>query len=76
LLHPKADEDKRHTFQETIKAYKAQNHVIVYIDENGFAHDTPRTHGYAPIGKRYHNVCNWHARGRANVTGALIGKFF
>ncbi|MCO6427166.1 MAG: transposase [Nitrosomonas communis] len=29
LRHPKADEDERHIFQETIKAYKAQNHVNV-----------------------------------------------
>jgi len=35
----------------------------------------PRTHGYAPIGKRCHGVCNWHARGRVNVIGALIGKY-
>jgi hypothetical protein len=25
---------------------------IVYIDESGFAHDMPRTHGYAKIGER------------------------
>jgi len=46
--------------------------VIVYIDENGFAHDMPRTHGY--IGKRCHGVCDWQARGRVNVIGALIDK--
>ncbi|WP_347889076.1 IS630 family transposase [Nitrosomonas europaea] len=74
LQHPKADEDERRIFQETIKAYQAQNRVIVYIDESGFAHDMPRTHGYAPIGKRCHGVCDWHARGRVNVIGALIDK--
>ncbi|MCO6426916.1 hypothetical protein [Nitrosomonas communis] len=58
LRHPKANEDKRHTFQVTIKVYEAQNCVIVYIDESGFAHDMPRTHGYAPIGKWCHGVCN------------------
>ncbi|SFL94926.1 hypothetical protein [Nitrosomonas communis] len=58
LQHPKADEDKRHTFQEAIKANEAQNRVIVYIDESGFAHDMPRTHGYASIGKRFQGVCN------------------
>jgi hypothetical protein len=71
---PKTHEDKRYAFQETIKAYEAQNRVIVYIDESGFAHDMPRTHGYAPISKRCHGVYNWHARGRVNVIGALIGK--
>ncbi|WP_396956173.1 hypothetical protein [Nitrosomonas sp.] len=44
------------------------------MDESGFAHDMPRTHGYAPIGKRCHGRCNWHARGRVNVIGALIDK--
>ncbi|MCO6426513.1 hypothetical protein [Nitrosomonas communis] len=34
----------------------------------------PRTHGYTPIGKRCHSVCNWHARGRVNVIGAFIGE--
>jgi transposase len=46
----------------------------VWIDESGFAHDMPRTHGYAPIGQRCVGVCDWHARGRVNVIGALIGK--
>ena len=34
----------------------------------------PRTHGYAPVGERVHGVKDWHARGRTNVIGALIGK--
>ena len=46
----------------------------MYIDESGFAHDMPRRHGYAPAGQRCHGVHNWHARGRTNVIGALIGK--
>jgi hypothetical protein len=33
----------------------------------------PRTHGYAPVGERAHGVKDWHARGRTNVIGALIG---
>ncbi len=47
----RANEDERRIFQETIQAYQAQHRVIVYIDEGGFAHDMPRTHGYAPIGE-------------------------
>ena len=75
LQHPRANEDERRIFQETIQAYQAQHRVIVYIDESGFAHDMPQTHGYAPIGERCHGVCvNWHARGRVNVIGALIDK--
>ena len=46
----------------------------MYIDESGFAHDMPRTHGYAPVGQRCHGVQDWHARGRTNAIGALIGK--
>ena len=45
---------------------------MVYIDESGFAHDMPRKHGYAPIGKRCVGKHNWHARGRLNVVGALL----
>ncbi|WP_211752308.1 IS630 transposase-related protein [Nitrosomonas communis] len=75
LQHPKVGESKRHTFQETIKLYEAQNRAIVYINEGGFAHDIPRTHGYAPNDKRCHGVCNWHARGRVNMIKALIGKY-
>jgi hypothetical protein len=33
----------------------------------------PRTHGYAPQGQRCHGTHDWHARGRTNVIGALIG---
>jgi len=33
----------------------------------------PRTHGYAPAGQRCHGTHNWHARGRTNVIGALMG---
>ena len=34
----------------------------------------PRTHGYAPIGKRCEGSHDWQARGRTNVIGALQGK--
>jgi transposase len=45
---------------------------VVYIDESGFAHDMPRKHGYAPVGKRCVGKQNWHARGRLKVVGALL----
>ena len=32
------------------------------------------THGYAAIGALCVGICYWHARGRINVIGALIGK--
>ena len=72
--HPKADEDERRIFRDKMAAYGVQHRTIVYIDESGFAHDMPRRHGYALAGQRCHGVHNWHARGRTNVIGALIGK--
>ncbi|SFJ15695.1 hypothetical protein, partial [Nitrosomonas sp. Nm34] len=36
--------------------------------------DAPRTHGYAPAGQRCHGTHDWHAPGRINAIGALIGK--
>jgi len=74
LRHPKADEDERCIFRDKIAAYGSQHRTIVYIDESGFAQDMPRRYGDAPIGQRCHGVHNWHARGRTNVIGALIGK--
>jgi len=34
----------------------------------------PRTHGCAAIGQRCYGTCDWHAKGRTNVIGALVGK--
>jgi hypothetical protein len=53
---------------------QTNNQPIVYIDESGFAHDMPRTHGYAPIGKRCVGKHDWHAKGRTNVIGALLAS--
>ena len=47
---------------------------IVYIDESGFAHDMPQTHGYAKIGERCFGIHDWGAKGRTNAIGALIGR--
>ncbi len=57
-----------------IKMYEHRGRPIVHIDESGFAHDMPRTHGYAPTGQRCDGLCDWQARGRTNAIGALIGK--
>ena len=46
----------------------------IYVDESGFAKDMPRTHGYAPKGKRCYGTKDWNAKGRTNVIGALLGK--
>lgn len=47
---------------------------ICYLDESGHALDMPRTHGYSNHGQRCYGVCDWGAKGRTNVIGALIGR--
>ncbi len=61
-------------FQTMIKMYEHRGRPLVYIDESGFAHDMPRTHGSASTGQRCDGLCDWQARGRTNAIGALIGK--
>jgi len=43
----------------------------VALDESGFAHDMPRTHGYSPQGQRCYGNHDWGAKGRTNVIGAF-----
>lgn len=45
---------------------------MVFLDESGFAHDMPRTHGYAPKGERCFGTHDWGAKGRTNAIGALL----
>jgi DDE superfamily endonuclease len=45
---------------------------LIFIDESGFAHDMPRTHGYALKGRRCYGTHNWGSKGRTNVIGALL----
>ncbi len=71
--HPKADEKARQTFQQKKQQYEKEGKHIVFIDESGFSHDTPRTHGYSPKGQRCFGLKNWGAKGRTNVIGALLG---
>ncbi|MGL4667239.1 MAG: transposase [Saezia sp.] len=69
-----ACERARARFKKKLKHYQTHNGLIVYLDESGFALDMPRTHGYAPKGKRCVGVKDWHAKGRINVIGAMLGK--
>lgn len=71
LQHPKADVALRTAFQLRIKTWQAKGRQIIYLDESGFAHDMPRTHGYTPRGERCYGQQDWQARGRTNVIGAL-----
>ncbi|MGG2140899.1 IS630 transposase-related protein [Symbiopectobacterium sp. RP] len=72
LRHPKADESARQAFQQKIQQYEKEGKPIVFIDESGFPHDTPRTHGYSPKGQRCFGLKNWGAKGRTNVISALL----
>ena len=72
MRHPKANDDDRQSFQERLAAHEAAGKAIVYRDESGFAYDMPRTHGYAPRGKRCVGIHDWQAKGRINVIGALL----
>ena len=72
LAHPRADEDKRLEFCQLIESYAEKGRPLVSIDESGFAHDMPRTHGYAPKGKRCYGKHDWGAKGRTNAIGALL----
>jgi len=46
------------------------------VDESGFALDSPRTHGYTEKGERCYGQKDWHAKGRQNAIGAIIGFTF
>ena len=72
-MHPRADEAARCAFQVRRAEYEAAGRALVWIDESGFAKDMPRRRGYAPIGQRCYGYFDWHARGRTNVIGALLG---
>lgn len=47
---------------------------IVYLDESGFAHSMPRTHGYSLKGHRCYGQRAWGERGRINAIGALLNN--
>ena len=57
-----------------LEHYNKIGHPIISLDESGFAHDMPRTHGYTQRGQRCYGIHDWGARGRTNVIGALCGN--
>lgn len=73
LSHPGADYPERMTFVCAITRYRLQGLHIIYLDESGFSVDSPRTHGYSSVGKRCYAEKDWHARGRFNAIGAILG---
>ena len=73
LQHPRANAEARIAFQERIEYLEQSGKPIIYLDESGFAVDMPRTHGYSAIGDRCYSLCDWNAKGRVNVIGALLG---
>lgn len=76
LDHPGADYTKRKVFISKITRYRLRGLHVIYLDESGFAVDSPRTHGYSGKGKRCYAKKDWHARGRINAIGAIAGFAF
>ena len=66
------DAEKRSTFCQTLQKHKKAGRSLIFLDESGFAHDMPRTHGYALKGQRCYGKKDWGAKGRTNVIGALF----
>ena len=58
-------------FCQTIEELRKDELPLVFIDERGFAHDMPRTHGYSSKGQKCYGLQDWGAKGRTNVIGAL-----
>ena len=71
LKYPKADAAKRTIFQKKINEHETKDRSIVYIDENGFSNDIPRTHGYSKIGDRCYGTQDRNAKGCQNVIAGL-----
>ena len=59
-------------FKTKIARYTSEGKTIIYLDESGFAHDSPRQYGYAFKGQRCFGIHKWNAKGRTNVIGAII----
>jgi len=56
--------------------YESQGREIIYLDESGFAQSMPREYGYSAVGTRCYGTHDWHAKGRINAIGAIIGMTF
>jgi hypothetical protein len=69
-----ANEEERQRFNKKIADHKAVGMIIIPIDESGFAHNKPRTHGYAIKGRRCYDVQDWQVGKRTNVIGVLWAK--
>jgi hypothetical protein len=76
FFYPKASNEKQAIHKSQIRHYKKIKRPIVYIDESGFAKDSPRTHGYSSRGERCYGLHDWNARGRINVIGAITKNEF
>jgi hypothetical protein len=72
----KSHKQLRLEFNAKMKKYQFEGKSIVYIDENGFSHESTRSHGYAKIGERCLSQFNWGAKGRTNAIGALLRRVF
>jgi len=55
--------------------YENEGVPIIYLDESGFSHSMPRTHGYSLKGERAYGKHDWNSRGRTNAIGAITADF-
>jgi hypothetical protein len=44
--------EMRSMFCQTIEELRTDELPLVFIDESGFTHDMPRTHGHSPKGQK------------------------
>ena len=59
-------------FCRRLREFKKLGRPLIFLDESGFSHDMPRTHGYALKGVRCFGIQDWGAKGRTNVIGVLL----
>ena len=61
---------------QRIAHHENEGREIIYLDESGFAQSMPRRNGYSAEGTRCYGSHDWHAKGRINAIGAIVGMTF
>ncbi len=65
-MYPLIFREKALTIKERDRLSFSQVSKRFDVDESGFAHDMPRTHGYSTKGERCCEIKDWHAKGTGN----------
>ena len=61
---------------QRIAHHENEGREIIYLDESGFAQSMPRRNAYTAEGTRCYGSHDWHAKGRINAIGAIVGMTF